>query len=193
MIMCFLIAFLIAYLSTTGISEAGAYITCISAAVGSSAVGREDPGPMPSDICDNCDGTGKLGDGTVVVTCQECNGTGKKKITAASGGVNWLTDYATAVEVAEEQGKPILALFTMPHGCPYCVVMDRMHEQNADALRDYVCVRMKTDVETRAKWNVSVYPTQCVVKAGKITRRWRGLFVNDATVFGNELRRARDE
>lgn len=35
--------------------------------------------PVPaSDRCDNCDGTGKVGDGRIVVTCPACKGTGKK-------------------------------------------------------------------------------------------------------------------
>ena len=35
--------------------------------------------PDVSDICDNCLGTGKVGDGTVFVTCAACDGTGKRK------------------------------------------------------------------------------------------------------------------
>jgi len=38
------------------------------------------PGPGPvSDECENCGGTGKLGDGTITFPCGECDGTGKKK------------------------------------------------------------------------------------------------------------------
>lgn len=44
---------------------------------------RPNPAPSPAppktEICDNCNGTGKLGDGTVFVKCPECDGTGKKK------------------------------------------------------------------------------------------------------------------
>jgi hypothetical protein len=36
------------------------------------------PTPKPSTVCDNCNGTGKLGDGTVFVKCPVCDGTGKK-------------------------------------------------------------------------------------------------------------------
>jgi len=35
--------------------------------------------PAPrSDRCDNCDGTGKLGDGRIVTVCPVCKGTGKR-------------------------------------------------------------------------------------------------------------------
>ena len=38
------------------------------------------PSPAPaSDACDNCNGTGKVGDGRIVTTCQVCKGTGKKQ------------------------------------------------------------------------------------------------------------------
>ena len=35
--------------------------------------------PAPkSDKCENCDGTGKIGDGRIVMPCPVCKGTGKK-------------------------------------------------------------------------------------------------------------------
>lgn len=35
--------------------------------------------PTPaSDTCDNCNGTGKIGDGRIVMECPVCKGTGKK-------------------------------------------------------------------------------------------------------------------
>ena len=41
------------------------------------------PAPTPpepdSDICENCNGRGKVGDGTVMRICPVCDGTGKKK------------------------------------------------------------------------------------------------------------------
>jgi hypothetical protein len=37
------------------------------------------PGPKPGDKCANCDGRGYVGDGTVRVKCQPCDGTGKVK------------------------------------------------------------------------------------------------------------------
>ena len=41
------------------------------------------PSPTPAtDACQECNGTGKLGDGRVFVTCPDCNGTGKKPAAA---------------------------------------------------------------------------------------------------------------
>ena len=45
-------------------------------AVSGTAVLRQDTAPS-SDVCDNCGGTGRLGDGTVSVECPVCDGTGK--------------------------------------------------------------------------------------------------------------------
>lgn len=40
----------------------------------------EETQPQPdSDVCRNCRGTGKVGDGKVSVTCPACDGTGKAK------------------------------------------------------------------------------------------------------------------
>jgi hypothetical protein len=37
------------------------------------------PTPVPpSGVCENCEGRGYVGDGTVKVKCQPCNGTGKR-------------------------------------------------------------------------------------------------------------------
>lgn len=50
---------------------------------------RRRPKPVPvvprpvSDICENCNGVGKVGDGTIMMTCKECGGTGKKMHAAA--------------------------------------------------------------------------------------------------------------
>jgi hypothetical protein len=39
---------------------------------------RHEIAPAPkSDKCENCDGTGKLGDGRIVTVCPICKGTGK--------------------------------------------------------------------------------------------------------------------
>lgn len=41
---------------------------------------RQGPPPAPTPAgkeCTNCNGTGKIGDGRIVMPCPECNGTGK--------------------------------------------------------------------------------------------------------------------
>ena len=62
--------------------QAAAYIPSLAAAVGiASEATRPKPEPEPepdSDICENCNGTGKVGDGTVFVECVVCDGTGKR-------------------------------------------------------------------------------------------------------------------
>jgi hypothetical protein len=40
-------------------------------------VAPPSPAPKPGDKCGNCDGRGFVGDGTVKVKCQPCDGTGK--------------------------------------------------------------------------------------------------------------------
>ena len=35
------------------------------------------PAPPKPEVCENCNGTGKVGDGRVGVTCPVCKGTGK--------------------------------------------------------------------------------------------------------------------
>ena len=44
------------------------------------------PAKPVSDACDNCNGTGKVGDGRIVMTCPVCKGTGKKAKAACVDG-----------------------------------------------------------------------------------------------------------
>lgn len=41
------------------------------------------PVPEPGDVCQTCQGSGKVGDGKVFQICKDCNGTGK--VTAPAG------------------------------------------------------------------------------------------------------------
>jgi len=52
-------------------------IACETARMVVSLSGEMAPAPA-SDKCENCDGTGKLGDGRIVTVCPACKGTGKK-------------------------------------------------------------------------------------------------------------------
>lgn len=41
---------------------------------------RQQIQPTPaSDKCENCDGTGKIGDGRIVMQCPVCKGTGRRQ------------------------------------------------------------------------------------------------------------------
>jgi len=54
---------------------ASEWLGVIEATAGTAVLKAHD---VPSsDICENCSGTGKLGDGTVSVKCPVCDGTGK--------------------------------------------------------------------------------------------------------------------
>jgi DnaJ-class molecular chaperone len=44
------------------------------------------PAKPVTDACDNCNGTGKVGDGRIVMTCPICKGTGKKPKAACANG-----------------------------------------------------------------------------------------------------------
>lgn len=44
------------------------------------------PSPAPSGECENCNGTGKVGDGRIMSTCQACGGTGKKPVSVCVEG-----------------------------------------------------------------------------------------------------------
>lgn len=48
---------------------------------------RQEIAPTPaSETCENCHGTGKLGDGRITVQCPTCKGTGKKPKAACKDG-----------------------------------------------------------------------------------------------------------
>ncbi len=55
-------------------AHAGQFTALITAAF---AKPNPQPAPAPSGICDNCSGTGKLGDGTITVPCPVCGGDGR--------------------------------------------------------------------------------------------------------------------
>jgi RecJ-like exonuclease len=41
-------------------------------------LGKAKPVQPEGDVCKNCNGTGKIGDGRIVNVCPECKGTGKR-------------------------------------------------------------------------------------------------------------------
>lgn len=55
--------------------QADRYLPAIAVAI--ATTGDPKPAPTPSNVCPNCDGTGRLGDGTIEKVCPTCNGSGK--------------------------------------------------------------------------------------------------------------------
>lgn len=53
------------------------------------------------DTCDNCGGSGRVGDGTVSVECAACDGTGKKKTPGQQDSASVIQKEA-AVKAAEQ-------------------------------------------------------------------------------------------
>ena len=74
-----LLAFVAGCLNAAAVDRADivADLACETARM---AVGLgQEMAPAPAnDKCDNCDGTGRIGDGRIVMTCPVCKGTGKK-------------------------------------------------------------------------------------------------------------------
>ncbi len=66
--------------------EAGKF----SVIIANAAVATRPNGPAPTppnSVCSTCDGTGRLGDGTIEKVCPTCKGTGKSVTTATGAGV----------------------------------------------------------------------------------------------------------
>ena len=63
---------------------------CWSLAVASAApVIPDRPQPKPGDVCHNCNGRKKVGDGTVMVTCSHCKGTGIEPANDTGEEIAW--------------------------------------------------------------------------------------------------------
>lgn len=58
-------------------AHADRYLAAISIAIATENGSSPAPAPVPSGVCENCGGRGKLGDGTVFVDCPECDGPAK--------------------------------------------------------------------------------------------------------------------
>ncbi len=76
-----IIAFALTYLSSIAIGQqpTGQSMGWAWALVGATGLEQSpapDPAPSPSGKCENCNGTGRVGDGVVSAVCQECGGDG---------------------------------------------------------------------------------------------------------------------
>lgn len=106
------------------------------------------PGPSPGSICENCNGTGRLGDGTVSVDCPECI---DGRVQAGAAAESSATEAAPAsirwVSLAEAQasGKPIWIHVTGP-GCGPCIAIEENVSPDsavAKASQRWACVAMQ--------------------------------------------------
>ena len=88
-------------------------------------LGGEAPAPVvpDSDECMNCGGDGILGDGRTAITCQECDGTGKRKKSSQSDVVPGWPPRSFGISAQETFGrsepKPLL-LYWSSKTCTYC-------------------------------------------------------------------------
>lgn len=82
------VAALLILVSLVAPCEAGRFSTVIANAAAATRPNGPAPQPVGSK-CDNCDGVGKVGDGTIMKTCPVCNGTGKKVQLSALGRWRW--------------------------------------------------------------------------------------------------------
>lgn len=53
--------------------------TIVAGCAAASLEQGSNPAPVDGDTCLTCNGTGEVGDGTVMFTCLDCDGTGKVK------------------------------------------------------------------------------------------------------------------
>lgn len=111
-------------------------------AVAAALPSNDKPAPSPSDDkCQNCNGTGKVGDGRIAVTCRVCNGTGKKKVAEISAiPPDMGQPPAPEVKVSPTPKKPedpeptakrYVLMYTRPN-CPNC---DKWIVEEADNWR----------------------------------------------------------
>lgn len=97
---------------------AGRYLPAIAIAIATAPATPDIPTPpAPSGECTNCNGTGKLGDGTVFVDCPVCGGDGRLDTTAGernSGSVSVRMESTPAVVSlsADQQPAPMSAVTT---------------------------------------------------------------------------------
>lgn len=174
------------------------YVSLICATVGVSLVGRvptPTPSPTPDDSkCSNCQGRGKLGDGTIVTICPVCNGTGKASTVfpqpdASPGdsatlqespgieinGLFWFSNFDIALEHSKETGKPLLLVCSLERNCRFCEILKGWHNTSPDPLQSFVLCRIHQADYAKAKWNVRSFPTQIVFVGGKERKRMAGL------------------
>lgn len=102
------LSFLLSLSFLSGFAEAwtaNEWLGVIEATGGAVTAVKSDLVDPSGDTCDNCGGSGRVGDGTVSVECAACDGTGKKKKPGQrdSSAVNKKESTGTPVEAFLER------------------------------------------------------------------------------------------
>ena len=140
----------------------------ISVAVGVVSSQKATPPNPDSDICSNCGGDGELGDGTTVITCPVCDGTGR--ITQKEVAPLWHTSFEVAERVSLETGKPLL-IYIYSDNCAPCTYFNRW--QSEVNLSNFVLLKLNARYSNYA--NVDRTPTHVLRRYGREVGRWVGL------------------
>lgn len=123
---------------------------CIAAETGDSIV-PAPPAPAPGGVCSNCNGSGKVGDGTVFTKCIPCDGTGKVKPKIDEPSIlevepedwEWEEDaeaiYKRAWDEAMVKGLPLALFIRVPsYPVPGAVVCEYKGESFPGVYQIYV-------------------------------------------------------
>lgn len=135
------------------------------------------PAPPPAPgVCENCGGDGELGDGTVIVKCEVCNGTGR--VTMAKSPVVWYDDLDEAMKNADDANLPLLVVFSSKTCVPCGALSSQQARGETKSIIDenYVACRLyaQEDMSAFSKYQVRYYPTQVILVDGREVARREG-------------------
>lgn len=135
------------------------------------------PAPTPTPgVCENCGGDGELGDGTVIVKCEVCNGTGR--VTMSSQRSVWYDDFYEAKQNAEDANLPLLVVFSSKTCVPCGALSSQQAKGETKSIIDsnYVACRLyaQEDMTLFSQYQVRYYPTQIVLVDGREVSRREG-------------------
>lgn len=162
------------------------------------------PAPQPGDICKNCRGTGRSGDG--ISPCIVCGGDGKmsmpdyeRKMDELQAEVDelrdhslvkqytplpvWINDVTAAKNDAASTGMPVLAYITA-ESCGPCKILERDVLASSDFVGsvDERFILLEIDAEHDAiakKWNIHKIPQMRVITSDWTTYRPVELYESD--------------
>lgn len=119
--MKFLLSVLLVVVIASPVQAANKWSALIAAEIGMAVLFNPTPAPAPqpapSGVCANCKGKGKIGDGTVMVTCPVCDGTGKSLAATTPGnGGRWSYPGEIAAHLKATHGYTDADLLGMSRG-----------------------------------------------------------------------------